>query len=160
MQLEFNQGYHLGDCYGVYKGRTACKRQYMFDVFLYDQKEQIQRAYYKRRCNSWVKVDKEKKILAVQLIRNGLLDVTDRIMFYDDEAILRCGKIQYINAKTLTIIYLGKTYIKDIKECFSYELLNDCLQERQVFRQSLQGEGKTDKKSIFPTVDTVQSCQL
>lgn len=160
MHLEFNQGYHLGDCYGVYKGRTACKRQYMFDVFLYDQKEQVQRAYYKRRCDSWVKVDKEKKISAVQLNRSGLLDVTDRIMFFDNEGILRCGKIQYINVKTLTIIYLGKTYIKDIKDCFSYELLNDCLQERQVFRQSLQGEDKTNTKSIFPTIDSAQSCYL
>jgi hypothetical protein len=107
----------------------------MFDLFVYDEGESLERAYYKKRSNDWVRVKKESQISALTLESKGLLHITDRVMFYDAEEILRCGKIQYINPSNLTIFYLGKVYTRNLSECFSYETLNGDVQERRdIFR--------------------------
>ena len=142
--VKINHGYYLGDCYGIYRGRTACKRQYMFDVFLYDQEETLERAYYKKRSNEWIRVDKEKTVSALKLDKIGMLHISDRIMFYDNEGILRCGKIEYINPKDLIVFYLGKVYKRKLSECFSYETLNGDVQERRNIFRTLQLQKRAD----------------
>ncbi len=125
------------DGYGLYTGKTPAN-QYSFQLL----SSNFHKAYYKKFDSDWVRIN-PKKIQAADLQAQGVLFITDFIMFEENDRVI-CGRIFNIIGSKLVVNVLGKMIDKNIRDCYTYADIIGNLPEREALKVILHGCDNAD----------------